>query len=478
MVLAVILALGIGLGAVAGNDASVARVVVGAMGGVIFFVVSMTGRLTALRLIVFFLIVLGFIRRLLIPFAGWSTQDPLLLVAPAAALLIWLNGRRESPKKRDALTILTIFFLFWTIAQILNPNQATILEGAFGAIYWIPPLLWFFVGRTFKISDHKKIITLIIWLAIPVAIHGLRQTYVGLLPFEYTWVGVSGFGAAIFYEGFRIRSFSTLVSPQEYGAFLAFATVMLYGTILARHRYMALRVILMGFLSYALFMQGSRSIFGLFVIACTIMTIVWTRNFGAKLALFGLVAMAIFVIQNAQVPELGDSAAANVVEHQLSGLLDPTNEQDTGGLHLNLILNGFRDSWEKPLGLGTGPSTVVALKKEGRTISTENDVSTIFVALGIPTGVLYVIFMIFVGAAAGRRFGFHRSAYSIASIGVFVAAFGNIWSGGLYAVSSFLWLTIGGLTRPIDEEWRQETEPALQAEGPSETEYQPLAAAV
>lgn len=451
LALAMGLALGIVFGAIAGSNVSSARFIVGGLGGLIFFLIAMNGRMTALRLVVIWLIMLGLIRRLLIPFAGWSSQDPLLLVSPAAAVLLWWNARSEAPRRRDALTFCIIFFMFVVLAQVFNPGQS-LLDGALACIYWLPPLLWFFVGRTTKLADHKKVANLIMWAAIPVALHGLYQTYFGLLPFEYTWVGVSGFGASIFYEGFKVRSFSTLVSPQEYGAFLSFALLILWGTILKRESRLGLRLLLFAFLTYALFLQGSRSTFGLFGLSLFVTSVLWAKTTTAKVTLVSFAAAVGILMAVAPVPELGDGPVAVVVEHQLTGLLNPTNPDDTGQLHFNMIQDGFLKSFENPMGVGTAPGSVVQIKRTGTSTSTENDVSSIFVSLGVLPGVVYSMFLIFIYAATVRRFHMTRTAYSLTMVGVFIAMFGHIWSGGLYAVSAFISMGIGALSRPWDEE--------------------------
>lgn len=450
--LALVIALGLVAGGVVAREASLTRFLVGVLGGLAFFLISTTGRLTALRLIVVWLVFLGLIRRILIPFAGWSDQDPLLLVGPACAVMIWLASRDDSPKRLDALTLISFFFLIWSVGQIFNPAQGSIVDGAIGAIFWIPPLLWFFVGRSTPLLHHMKIVNLWIWLAIPVALHGLRQTYFGLFPFEYTWLGVSDFGESIFYEGFKIRSFGPLVSPQEYGAFLSLALTFLWGTILAGHRHRLLRTGLFLFLAWALLLQGTRSLFALFLAMLAITTLVWLRNIGAKLVMIGLLMASLVALAKAEAPaSYGSGAGSPIIRHQVTGLLDP--ESTTGPIHKRLILEGFAVAWENPLGLGTSPATILPLKRgETTTKSTENDLSTIFVSLGIPAGVAYMMFLILLFTAAARRYRIYRSGYSIAVIGMLIAFFGYTWAGGMYAVSSFVWFTIGGLTRPSDEE--------------------------
>lgn len=450
LVLVLVIASGIAIGFVAVRQPTIARLLVGIFGGVIFFIISMNGRFTALKLSLVFLVFLGLIRRLLIPLAGWSEQDPLLLVGPGCAFMIWLNSRDRTPKRRDALTLLTIFFFVWSVGQIFNPAQGTLLDGALGALFWVPPLLWFFVGRTFSERAHRSVAVMLIALAVPVALHGLRQTYFGLFSFEYTWLGVSNIGGSIFFENFKIRSFGPLVSPQEYGAFLAVAMTFLWGTILAKHSRRWARVGLLGFLGFALFMQGSRSIFLLTLAMFAITVVVWTRNVGLKILVIFGIGTLVFLLRMIPAPASdGTTAASAAITHQLSGLLNP--KDSTAGLHANMISNGFNAAWDHPLGLGTAPTSQVVISRGGTsTKSTEFDIANVFVALGIPVGLTYMLFLIMLFAAATRRFRAERSAFNISLLGIFVVVFGNIWSGGLYAVSSILWFSMGGLSRSAD----------------------------
>lgn len=451
-VLALIVALAAMVGALSVGMTTVARFIVGGLGGVVFFVIATSSRYTALRLIVVWLIFLGLIRRFLIPFAGWSDQDPLIMVGPAAAVMIWLNGRHDSPPRRDPLTISVVFFLLWSMGQIVNPSGGPLMQSMFQALWWIGPLLWFFVGKTFPVSAHEKVVGLVTVLAIPVAVHGLYQTYVGLLPFEYTWLGVSDFGPSIFYEGFKIRSFSTLGSPQEYGAVLAFALAFIWASILAGEGKRGWKLAAFTFLTVALFLQGGRSAFGFFLLMVGVTTLIWIKEPGKKLALLAAALALVGLLSNASAPQIsGASGAAVAARHQIEGLLAPT--QSTLPLHLALIGIGFEKSFDHPLGLGIGPLAGAAAGEELGLpqTSTENDVAQTFMVLGLPAGLVYVAFLIMLYAAAGRRFRLLRSAYSLGVIGVLVAATFQLWGGRMYAFSALVWFTLGGLTRPVEE---------------------------
>ena len=463
---AILLAIAILFGAVAGQAVSTARFVVGGLGGLLFFLIAMSGRVSAIRLLFIWMILLGFIRRLLIPFAGWSLEDPLLLVGPAGAILIWLNGRHESPRRRDALSFFALLFLIWSIGQILNPLAGSVVLGLKGALFWIPPILWLFVGKTFPIKLHRNLATIIMVMAIPVAIHGLYQNAVGLLPFEYTWVGVSGFGSSIFFEGFKIRPFATLSSPQEYGVFLALANTFVWGTVLARQKHLPWRLMLQGLLIFAQFLQGTRSTFALTLLMFFVTSIVWTKSAGLKMALVGIAIALVGVVKLDLLPtDFGEGGIATAIEHQVSGFQNP--EESTAGLHADMIQEGFEKAWAHPLGLGTGVTTRASEKAGTFGGTTEADITNVFISFGIPVGLFYLLFLLIAFTTSLRRFYLYKTGYAIAAFGCLIVVFGNIWNGGLYATVAILWFTIGGLSRPIDEELKESLAQGVPAEEPT-----------
>lgn len=464
-IFALILAVGVAFGLIAGQAISIARLGIGIAGGIVLFLVSTTGRLTALRLILIWLAYIGFVRRFLIPFAGWSEQDPLHLVAPAAAVLIWLSGRKEAPQRKDAITVFGLLFLAGTTAQILNPHEPSILLSLKGLLFWVPAAIWLFVGRTFDLSVHDKIIKLVGILSIPIAIHGLFHSTQRFFPFEYTWIGVSGIGPGnIFFENFRIRSFSSLTSPQEYGVMLAFGICVVWGTILARKPHRGLRFLHLTLLLVALFLQGTRHTFALVFIMLFLTGILYSKNFAVRISLTAIAVAIVFVVQMQMLPtELGDSPIVVPIEHQIRGFQNP--EESTAGIHLDFIQRGFERSWNYPLGLGPGFVSIAAVKTGDEGGGTEFDVSNVFSALGIPMGLFYLMFIVTVFFVALRRFVYHRSPYTITTLGMLIVIIGNWWNGGLYGAIAILWLTIGGMTRPLTEfnvELEEETEPVPQ----------------
>src|SRR5206468_2870980 len=138
-----------------------ARALVGVLALAVFTVVAFSGRGTALGAAIAWLVLLGFTRRLLIPFAGWSVNDPLLLFSPAAAVVLLLAMRDDRPPPRTLISSLVLFQLLWIFGSMFNPNEANLIVAAQGALYFVIPLVWVFVGRHLTTSDHDRLLELL-----------------------------------------------------------------------------------------------------------------------------------------------------------------------------------------------------------------------------------------------------------------------------------------------------------------------------
>ena len=438
----------------------VARLSIGLIGLFVFILISISDRDLALKSIVVWLVFLGFIRRFLIPFAGWSPQDPLLLVSPAVAVLLLITGRRLGTPPRTLTASIAMFLGLWSGVQVLNPFEPSLGVAAQASLFYVAPVLWFFVGRTMTKRQHDMVLDVVFWAAIPVIFHGLYQSFVGLLPFEYSWLGVSDIGPAVFLPGFVIRPFSTLVSPQEYGIFLAMALAVVYGRVLVQrsHRAWLLAYFVVGLT--ALFLQASRTTFLFFILMVGIMTVVRLRSLPILIATVAVgVAVILYSFANpvARPDEVegeepaGGANPATLMAHQLSGLTNPSNS--TAPLHLELILEGLEEGLSNPLGVGASRGTIASARfatEEFR--SAENDIANITAALGVPAGLALLLFMATGLGGARRLFRSTGDVRYLIWLGFGVACFFNWYNGGLYTVTMLLWLSIGGVSREIGEQ--------------------------
>lgn len=459
----VILGLSASVAFMGAQGSTLSRALVGLFGLLVFTLIAFSGRDTALVMVVVWLVLLGFVRRFLIPFTGWAEQDPLLLVSPAAAITFLLAARGQIKPPKSALAALALFLVLWSGLQVFNPNEPGLVVAFQGAMFWVVPMLWFFVGRTLTDVQHERIVKAVMWVAVVVVAHGLYQTFVTFLPFEYTWVGVSNQNEAIFLAGFRIRPFSTLTSPQEYGQFLSFALMIVWGRILyypsnglrRNRRWLTIFLVV---IAVALFYQGTRSIFLFTVVAFAVTAVVRFRSplllIVVLMAGFGMMQwISSQDVAETAVAEPGMGAATSdqLATRTLSGLTNPG--ESTLPMHMELIQRSFGEGLRNPFGAGVSQRSIASTKAgtANGTLPAENDIATTMESLGTPGGLAYIGFIVAGFAAAVRMQRRRPSARHLAWLGMLVAALTHWWSGGLYATSTVLFLALGGLSRESGE---------------------------
>lgn len=448
------------MAAAASQVESVARVAVGGVGLFVIILIALSDRDLALVSITIWMVFLGFIRRALIPFAGWSPQDPLLLVSPAVALVLLITGRRLGVPPRTLAASTAIYLMLWSVAQVFNPNEVSLAAPLQACLFFVTPPLWFLVGRTLTLAQHDRVINVVFWCSFPVVALGLYQSFVGLLPFEYTWVGVSDIGPAVFLPGFVIRPFSTLVSPQEYGIFLAMALAITYIRILDDRRHRGILILYFFVTVLALFLQASRTTFLLFLVTIAVLTVVRLRSLTVLLSTFALgMALVFYALTNPTPQGIEEETPAEAqgvnpganISHQLSGLTNPGGS--TAPLHMELIFYGFETGLLNPLGVGVSHATIASeVFNTEEFKSAENDVANTMASLGLPAGLALVLFM-FTGLGGARRlYRAHGDSRYLIWLGFGVACMFNWYIGGQYTTTMILWMSMGGVARQIGEQ--------------------------
>lgn len=429
------------------------------VGGVVlgtFFVVALNSWELALKTMVVWLVFLGLVRRALIPFFGWPEFDPLLLVGPACATILWVTARER--KQRTPMAVLAFLLLGLTCAQVFNP-ESQFRAAVLGSLFWVTPPLWFFVGRALDREALHRIMKLVTVLLIPVTLHGLYHSFGRFFPFEYTWVGVSGFGPAIFVgPGFQIRPFSSLTSPQEYAFFLAFGLMALWAQLLYERGGRVWRIPLFCAAGAAFFLAGHRTVISMFAIGFVVTAALRARLAGSRVLALGAVATLVVLAgmhasrpgQTLEAAPVGGSRISSLAHHTIAGLTNP--QASTLPEHQRRITQALQSGWDHPFGRGLGQQTLGLQKQTGKLISgVDNDVATAFEILGFPAGVLFVTFMI---AAFGQAFRKHirePSSVSLFSVGILVSFLTGWYVGQMYSASMLLWLVLGSLSRPPED---------------------------
>lgn len=438
--------------AVSSQAPDAGRALIGLFGFAAFVLVAMRSRRSALVMAIIFLVLLGFIRRLLIPFAGWAENDPLLLVSPAMAVVLWYLGRGHRAA-RGFLSSSVVVLLLWCVAQVLNPNEPNLVLAAQSLLFYVTPLLWFFVGRSFDASAHDLALRVVLWMTIPVVLLGLYHSFGNFLGFELTWVGVSGQSEAIFLPGFQIRPFSTLTSPQEYGFYLGFALAILWAHLLNRPRNPRWVATAMVITTAALFLQASRSIFVFYLVSLAVTALAHHRSPVTFLCIAGVVALLVaFTLGSsrtkAQPTTFAEKKGAiqTLVDHSLAGLTDPGSS--TGPLHIELVVGGLEQGVREPLGLGASHGSIAEFRADAKRLaSSESDIGNVAAGLGAFAGFLLVGLIGGSFIIATRLVVAQPGVRHLAVLGIGVVAFGQWSTGALYCTSTLLWFLLGGIAR-------------------------------
>jgi len=399
-----------------------------------------------------FLAVLGDYRRYAAFFQGYPTSDPLLLVGPAAAAVLLLKATldRRHGGRASFLSRLMVVLMLLMIVAMFNPVQGGIQVGIAGALFYLAPLLWFWVGRLYASEDFFQFFTFRVLLGIGVlaTLWGLYQTEFGLFGFEQQWALQVGY-AALQITDEVTRQIGFFTSSAEYQRCLLATAAIAVAAWLSWRSALGLLVPVVG---VAIFLSAARGPVVFFVLSSVVMWAVSGRSaltWGPRLLLASAVGAAALVGVLVFLSSVNLSArVAPLVNRQVEGLLDPTNpEKSTATGHAQLILEGLKSGFTSPAGLGLGATTIAASKYGGQAVSTELDLSNVMVSLGILGGVLYEVIVAIVFVTALRWWSIARSPSSLAMLGICIATIGGWLIGGEYSMVAIVWFCIGSMDR-------------------------------
>ncbi|MGH9169498.1 MAG: hypothetical protein ACRD0Z_01260 [Acidimicrobiales bacterium] len=400
------------------------------------------------------LVVLGLVRRLVDTTANATSGglgDPLLLVEPGAMVLLTAVALQKGAfQGRTRLANAVLLLNVLALVEVANPLQGSPLVGAAGLLFLLVPMLAFWVGRSL-VNDRvlRNLLVLIAVLAVPAVVYGLFQQLAGMPSWDQAWITAYGYTALT--VGGTVRSFGPFTSAAEYATFIAIALVTCAAG-LARPRFALLCLITGGLLGFGLFYESSR---GIVVLAVLALAVMWAArsNLRPGLALLaGVAGVALLFLvahsaASAPVPAQA-SAGSALAQHQIQGLANPLNTQDSTLLpHVGEMLRGLRDTITEPFGQGSGSISLAAASFGGRSQGTELDPSNFGVALGLP-GLLAYLVVVAVGMTAAYRLAAtRRQWWTAAALGLLVVTFFQWSNGGQYAVAWLPWLVLGWVDR-------------------------------
>lgn len=392
---------------------------------------------------------LALIRRLLIHDAGWTSTDPLLLVAPlvATALVYRLFAVERRPLAPDRLSKLVVALLVITVLQTLNPLGTSLRVNAVALLFAGAPLLWFFIGR--ELAQERTTLRLGVWVIFSgsvIALYGLRQTNVGLPSWDQQWLAVvHNAGDYVSLQvGEVSRAFGTFSSATEYAQYIGAAFMAALAFALHRRLWAAFALPL---LAAALFLASNRTTLVLALVA-TVVVLSFRFIRRPALATTTAVLVALIVAGSVQLlaPKLQQEARtsqSDLVQHQLGGVSDPLNsQQSTLLVHAKKVRDGVVRGFHQPLGQGIGITSLAAYSQSS-SYTTEIDVSNAFVSLGLFGGVLYLVIIGTAFSETARLYWQRRSIAPLLVLSALIVSLGQWLNGGHYAVSAIVWLLLG-----------------------------------
>lgn len=398
------------------------------------------------------LVAMGTVRRLLLGSGSTALLgDPLLLIEPAVLLLLTaVAAGRGAFRDRTLLAKGVLALNLLALIEAVNPLQGGLTVGLAGLLFVLVPMLAFWIGRSLG-GDRtiRLLFRLLAYLALPAAAYGLGQTYLGFPSWDERWIQTAGYAALN--VGGVIRAFGSFSSSAEYASFLGVGIVVWFA-LSRRVRAAPIALVAMALLGTAIFLDSSRGVVVLTVAALGVMAAAMARVRMATAAIWGIAALGLLFLLGSHVVPSGpvSGSTAALVQHQIDGLTQPLNPQDsTLGVHFSELVFGVKSAVTHPLGYGTGAINLAASKFGGTAQATEVDPSNAGSAFGLLGLIAYLVVAISGLAASYRVASARRDWLAIAVLGLIVVTFLQWLNGGQYAVAWLPWLALGW----VDSQW-------------------------
>jgi hypothetical protein len=405
-----------------------------------------------------FLLILGDIRRITDMIApSYAGLDLLLVVGPVfsiyLAVPLLLRLKVDDKLSKAVLALMALMLL-----EIFNPRQGGIAVGVGGAMFFVIPILWFWVARNYATDRMMFVLFYRVFLPIGIldGLLGVAQAYIGFFPWEKAWA--IKLGSQYTFSAGHMRSFGFSTGASEFASTLLISSLFVMAAIFAGRR---AYVLLMPVMLAASVLSSSR---GLIVRLLFGGAMIWAvrskggRNWVPRL-IFALVVGAGLVWYSAShaggdepaPPPTKSTTAQIATEHVTQGLANPLEaKSSTAGLHWQIFLGGIVKGFTYPIGTGIGAITLAAGKFATGPLSTassEVDISDVFTTMGFFGGFLYlyIIYLVFRMSSLYIREG--TAIMSLAYMGLFAAMLGAWIALGQYSTAPFIWFCIGALVR-------------------------------
>jgi hypothetical protein len=439
-----------------------------------FIVLLIKSRIAAIVAVFYYVVLLGDLRRirdLIFPHPPLDLMILIpLIIAALLALPLLLKVRLHDP-----LSKAMFWLLIFMVIEVFNPLQGGITVGFGGALFYITPVLFFWIGREY---GSPAVVEMIIYrvllpLSLAAAVLGLCQNFYGFTPWEQAWIDLNRSTFTILSLGGSngVRSFGFLVSPAEYMTLLMMGAAAATGAAFGRNKVWAFSL---PFFVTALVLAGGR---GAIVKLLFALAMLFAVRRSGRLGVGGLLRTLIFMIVgmglvmmiasrfvssgNSSGPQSANQAA---IARQAAGLSNPLGEHtSTAGLHAQYVLMGIVAGFKMPIGYGLGMATAAAGKFGAGSMFTEVDLSDLFISLGCFGGILYLYTFFQVLKTAVGYLSKVPKEISLPMLGTLLCGIGSWLESGQYSTCDIWLFLIGALTYSIRAARNSERSPRPNA---------------
>jgi len=329
-------------------------------------------------IILVFLPFMYFLRRQVLHFNEFSKTDPILLFPPLVTIAMFLGYMifytadfykyiRRSLLMKLLVALQVLYFL-----EIFNPLQGSLLVGVAGAMYFMIPMLWVFMGLLLDERGIRRIFMIVMVIGTITAAYGMYQHSFGLSDVEKYEAESKNF---VMIFGAKVRVMSTFSSTGDF-SFYASITAFLAFAHFWRARTNLTYFVPAGLAASAMFWGSVRgTMFGL-AFSIIMFLIVQGRN-RPQILLRAIMACVVvgsiygylYTYTPIEIWEVSRSKDPFVVR-SVSGLAHPTEESSFNARVENWTYVVKSSFTEYPAGRGLGSTTLAARKFEGEAART------------------------------------------------------------------------------------------------------------
>jgi hypothetical protein len=427
-------------------------------------------------IILLFLPFMYFLRRQVLYFNEFSQKDPILIfpslvtIAMFLGFIIFYSERLYHYVRRSALmkAILALLVLFGV--QIFNPLQGNLLIGMAGAIYFIVPALWVFMGLLVEPRDVRRILLMVVAIGAVTAMYGIYQHYFGISDVERYELESKGFFKAF---GARARSMSTFAGLADFSVYLANAGFLAFAHFWRTKR----NPILLGLfalMAFAMVWVANRTSILVLLFTVTWFLIVYSRRPGLVLARGALALVVVaglyayFYSRTSEEIYAAHGSDNPFIAHTVAGVTRPTDES-TFRIRLGIweyIVSSAVTRY--PFGRGLGSTTTAARKFEGGKMQeAESYFFELIHGSGLLAGALYLVVMGLI-LRDGLSLSFRAPDDQVYKI--VLGLMGAFFLGSLFGLSlrdtissPLAWLLIGWIIREAVDRREEAALPAAAA---------------